>query len=341
VPPRSASPTAAVLAVALLVLPLRLAAAEDGGHRLTIVEENDSMPFHSDKHYTQGLRLSYLAPPVGAESFWAAPFDIFPWMQAAPERRSRRYAILVGQSLFTPKDTDLSPPDPDDRPYAGWLYGGVSLLQETDRFILDHVELQVGMAGPAALGKATQNEYHQLIGATEAKGWSKQIQNELGVVVEIERKWRLGLAGANDRSFVDIVPEAGAVAGNVFTYGKLGALLRIGTHLGADYGPVRITPALSGTDYVDPARLPEKFGFYLFVGAEGRAVGRNLFLDGNLLRDSRSVDKKTFVGDLQAGISIFFSDRVRIDAAAMRRSPEFEGQGSPDVLAMVGLSLFW
>jgi lipid A 3-O-deacylase len=248
----------AALALLLLAASLVPAAADertaDERQRFTVIEENDSLPFNGDKHYTQGLRLSYLAPPVGPESFWSGPFEaastVLPWMDGAAASRTRRYAIIAGQSLFTPKDKALRPPDPADRPYAGWLYGGVSLLQETDRRILDHVELQLGMIGPAAAGKATQNEWHQFIGVAEAEGWSSQIQNEFGGVLEVERKWRMNLLGGPTAG-LDVVPELGGVAGNVFTYGKAGALLRIGTNLGADYGPARITPALSGTDYVD------------------------------------------------------------------------------------------
>ena len=342
-PFRFARCLAAVSPFLLLATPCFSAqAAEDG--RLTIVEENDSLFFNGDKHYTQGLRLSYLAPPLASDGFWGAPFEalgaVLPWMSQEASTRTRRYAIIVGQSLFTPKDKNLSPPDPADRPYAGWIYGGVSLLQESDRRILDHVELQLGMVGPAAFGKATQNDWHQFIGVPEAEGWGSQIQNEFGVLLEVERKWRLGLLGTPDAG-VDIVPELGAVAGNVFTYGKTGALLRFGTDLDADYGPVRITPALSGTDYADTDALDEGFGVYGFVGVEGRAVGRNIFLDGNDFRESRSVDKKNFVGDLQAGVSLFWSKSLRFDVMAMRRSPEFEGQQSPDVLGMVGLSVFW
>jgi hypothetical protein len=334
---------AAVIALLAFASPCFPAEA-DGDGRFTIIEENDSLPFNSDKHYTQGLRLSYLAPPLAGEGFWSAPFDalgvVLPWMSQEASTRTRRYAIIVGQSLFTPKAKDLSPPDRADRPYAGWIYGGLSLLQESDRRILDHVELQLGMVGPAAAGRATQNDWHQFIGIAEAEGWGSQIQNEPGVLIEVERKWRLGLLGTPEAG-VDLVPELGAVAGNVFTYGKTGALLRFGTNLDADYGPARITPALSGTDYADEGALGEGLGVYGFIGVEGRAVARNIFLDGNAFRESRSVDKKSFVGDLQAGVSLFWSKSLRFDVMAMRRSPEFEGQQSPDVLGMVGFSVFW
>jgi len=37
---------------------------------------------------------------------------------------------------------------------------------------------------------------------------------------------------------------------------------------------------------------------YLFAFVDGRAVGRDIFLDGNTFTDSHSVTRKTFVGDL-------------------------------------------
>src|SRR5262245_58670254 len=51
------------------------ARAGDDSHRLTIVEENDSLFFDSDKHYTQGLRLGYLSPDVKSGSHWDEPFE--------------------------------------------------------------------------------------------------------------------------------------------------------------------------------------------------------------------------------------------------------------------------
>lgn len=49
----------------------------------------------------------------------------------------------------------------------------------------------------------------------------------------------------------------------------------------------------------------------MFVGAEGRAVGRNIFLDGNSFKDSPAVDKKPFVTDAIAGVAFTYS-KVRL-----------------------------
>ncbi|HKT16835.1 MAG TPA: lipid A deacylase LpxR family protein [Stellaceae bacterium] len=338
----------ALCAVALLGA-APLARADDStasqAWRSSILEENDSLYTHTDKHYTQGLRLSALSPPL--DSSWAN--DLFDWAQIFPTvfrpGGTRRIAVFLGQSIFTPTNLDITPPDPHDRPYGGWLYSGASLLQETGNQ-LENLELDLGVVGPGAFGKEIQNDWHQFIGIHEARGWSSQIQNEPGVVLSYERLWRLPvpfLSSVHDgvENGVDIVPELGGSGGNVFTYGQIGAMLRIGRHLEADYGPVRIRPALSGTDYFNPARLDDEFGFYVFAGAAGRVVAHNIFLDGNSFRHSSSVEHKTFVGDLQAGVSAFWSRRVRLDLSMARRTDEFVGQRRQDIIGTAALAVTW
>lgn len=318
--------------------------------RFTILEENDSLFFNSDKHYTQGLRLSDLiggSPRPG--SLWEDGFDLLsfgPFFQGGTGI-DRKTALLAGQSIFTPKNLSLKPPDPKDRPYAGWLYGGLSMLQDNplifdNAHMLENFEIDFGMVGPGALGELAQNTFHQFIGAQQAKGWSDQIQHEFGGMASYERLWRLPLLGADepgDGIGIDIVPEIGATAGNIFTYGDVGGMLRIGRGLGADYGPVRVRPALSGTDYFNQAGLDEhEHGWYFFIGTQGRAVGRNIFLDGNTFRTSRSVPKKVFVGDAEAGVALLWSRSLRVDISVTTRSEEFHGQHGPDDVCAASLT---
>ncbi len=332
----------------LLALALPLAAARaDEYWRTTLLEENDSLYFHSDKHYTQGLRFSFLSPSLDDKS-WAG--ELYDLAGAIPTvfgtaAHQRRVSLFFGQSIFTPKNLAIRPPDPTDRPYGGWLYVGASFLQETGRQ-LENLELDAGIVGPGALGRQTQNDFHQFIGVHQAQGWSGQIQNEPGLVLSYERLWRvpaISLTGADQRvvNGLDIVPQLGGSLGNVFTYGEAGALVRVGRHLEVDYGPARIRPALSGTDYFNRDALDDELGFYLFAGAQGRAVGRNMFLDGNSFRASPSVQRKTLVGDYQAGLSLFWSSRLRLDVSAMRRTPEFVGQRHLDETGTAAVSFSW
>lgn len=326
-----------VAAAVFLALGGQALADEHG--RFNLLEENNSLYFHTDKHYTQGLRFSYLAPSVLAGDAFDRPFD---YLSAntpifAADAADRRYALLLGQSIFTPENLTSRPPNPHDRPYAGWLYGGVSLLQRDGGVMLENLELDIGVVGPGAFGKQVQNDWHQFIGIKQARGWSGQIQNEPGGVLTYQRLWRLQIAGG-DNFGIDAVPEAGATLGNVFTFGEAGGMLRIGKGLGADYGPPRVRPALSGTDYFDSDRAGDGLGGYFYVGTQGRVVGRNIFIDGNTFRTSPSVPRKVLVADLETGVALFWSRRLRFDLSVTQRTEEFEGQRTPNVVGAASLS---
>ena len=89
---------------------------------------------------------------------------------------------------------------------------------------------------------------------------------------------------------------------------------------------------MSGTPYFNSDYLDGPFGFYFFVGTQGRAVARNLFLDGNTFQDSRSVDSEALVGDLSGGLALFWGDAVRLDTVVTYRTEEFEDQDEPTTL---------
>jgi hypothetical protein len=100
-------------------------------------------------------------------------------------------------------------------------------------------------------------------------------------------------------------------------------MVRVGRMLGADFGPPRIRPALAGTHFFQPT--DDGLGWYVFAGAEGRAVARDVTLDGNTWRDSRNVDRRPLVADLQAGLAVMWLG-VRITYTQTWRTEEFYGQ---------------
>src|SRR5207237_2819091 len=157
------------------------------------------------------------------------------------------------------------------------------------------------------------------------KGRMRRPQSNGGMWLKAGGLWRLRLTG-NPNNGIDIVRQLGATAGNVMTYGDVGGLLRIGKGLQADYGPVRVRPSLSGTDYFDAAALEGEVGFYFFAGAQGRAVGHNIFLDGNTFRNRPSLPKKFLLADLQAGLSLVWSTSFRFDVSLVRRTEQFRAQ---------------
>jgi hypothetical protein len=114
-------------------------------------------------------------------------------------------------------------------------------------------------------------------------------------------RWRMFARSADDSLSQDIAPHLGASLGNVQTFANVGTTVSLGFNLPNDFGtePIAGGPATnSPLDERDP-RLGSgrRTSLFVFGGVDGRAVGRDLFLDGNTWEGSPSVDKKTLVGD--------------------------------------------
>ena len=80
----------------------------------------------------------------------------------------------------------------------------------------------------------------------------------------------------------------------------------LGLNLPDDFGTAGISPSSTTSTPVEgnqQARRSRNFdlGLYVFARAEGRAVARNIFLDGNTFGHSQSVDHKWLVADLSVG----------------------------------------
>jgi lipid A 3-O-deacylase len=321
-----------------LVLPVVATAARaqeqppDERGTFTLLIENDALD-SSDRHYTNGLKLAWLSSEKIPDWLRAAG----DWLPFFSPNSRRRYGFSIGQSIYTPEDKETAALVTDDRPYAGWLYAGFAMTADSGNQ-LDTFELNLGVVGPSAKGEQVQNGFHRAFGSDEANGWDNQLHDEFGAVLYYEHKWR-GLLETSRGGFgVDVTPHVGGALGNVHTYAAGGATLRFGQDLPSDYGPPRVRPALAGTSFFNPSA---GFGWYLFAGAEGRAVARDIFLDGNTTGDdSHSVDKKPFVADLQAGIAITIQS-VRLAFTQVYRTKEFDGQDGENMFGALSLSVRW
>ncbi len=315
-----------------LIFPHWAGAAESGNSgTLSFILENDM--FHgSDGHYTGGVRGVWVpAPDVPAPEWAVRLARLMPWF---PEHGTLRHGYAFGQSMFVPSDISLVNPPLDERPYAGWLYGSVGLGRVSGQR-LDQFGVTFGMVGPASLAEQSQKFIHELVGSREPRGWDTQLRNEPGIILTYQRSWREYAALTVLGNRLDFTPHAGGALGNVFTYANAGVTLRYGKHLPDDYGPPRIQPGLPGSADFAPV---SHFGWYLFAGIEGRAVARNIFLDGNTFRDSRSVDRKPLVGDLQFGFVMDWSD-IRFSYTHVLRSREYETQQKNDGFGALSVSM--
>lgn len=193
---------------------------------LTLISENDNyVPARQDRHYTNGLYLSY-GLPRGQQPWWLN------WLgnmtPLADRIQDREYNIAIGQNLYTPEVFTSPKAIPGDRPFAGWLYGGLSVTAHSPG-IEEHLAVNIGVVGLAAQGRRTQKLLHEISGDPEPQGWHNQLENEPALLLRYQRSWFTALV-ENQPVNLDLVPRAGLTTGNVITEAGAGAQSRVIAH---------------------------------------------------------------------------------------------------------------
>ncbi|HEY0946467.1 MAG TPA: lipid A deacylase LpxR family protein [Opitutaceae bacterium] len=315
---------------------------------VSLYTENDKYFAGTDQHYTNGFKLSFLSTDLAGFTSDPVPKPVQTVARLlgslVPPGRAYKLGLSLGQNIYTPEDIETTTYLPHDRPYAAWLYVGAAFqVYEPPRADapaarafarLDTFEVTLGVVGPWALGRQVQNGFHDLIGVDHAEGWDNQLHNEPGLNLVYERKYRIATPGARTGWGADFIPHIGVSLGNVFTYANAGFEVRAGHRLPSDFGTNLIRP--SGDSNSGRSGL----SVFLFGAVDGRAVARDLTLDGNSFRDSPSVDKKYFVADLLAGVAVG-TPHWQLTYAQAVRTEEFDGQPDDSVFGSISVTFYY
>lgn len=297
-----------------------------GGSAVNLYLENDTSNLGgpgTDRAYTNGIRLSYVyaenkKPKWGR---WLTEHSAF--LSHLIEKSAFDFGIGVGQQIFTPEDLTQTQLIRNDRPYAGWLYAGAVMNVRTERF-LDSFELDLGVVGPESQAEDVQRDVHRIMGIKQPLGWKNQLKTEAGGLLSYQRRMKLYEVYFGKSKSFELIPYAGAAIGNILTGANLGAVLRLGYNLPADFGPTRPSGS-DGDPFLESPTTrtqPLSWSVYGFLGSRENLVLRNIFLDGNTFQDSQRVTKRTFVTEFEGG----FAGAVGPVAVTWRevvRSPEF------------------
>ncbi|HTD66407.1 MAG TPA: lipid A deacylase LpxR family protein [Candidatus Limnocylindria bacterium] len=286
--------------------------ADNGWDRAVLVvhEENDSRL--SDRHYTQGSRLSFLSRDYASENWMTAHTPSLGY-----EAARWKWGLEGGQEIYTPENISAHQLIRGDRPYAGWLYGAAIFQQRGTNGrgmeLMETFRLDAGVVGPESQADDAQITWHHFWGFDRPNGWRHQINTEVGVQLGYDRRHRFVLG---DKWSLQLLPEAGCNLGNVRTDFHAGSSLRAGYNIPNEFG---LNESHGGAD----------LGAYLFGGLYGQAVVVDIFLDGNNFRESHSVNKEPFVAEARFGIA-FTSRHFELNVRHVDRSYEFHGQNERD-----------
>jgi hypothetical protein len=319
------------------------AGKDEAGGTLGLYMEND-MFVDTDEHYTSGFKLGWSSSDLEqlSDSPYANPllplFDMLPYINEKEYQKNLIFSF--GQNIYTPVDTMATGLIRNDRPYAGWLYLGLGVVWK-DEVVRNSIVLDVGVVGPWSYAEETQRLVHELRDIDHPNGWDNQLGNEIGFTLAYERMWRWPRHEHRSGLNWELLPHAGAAVGTVRTFANAGAELRAGLNLPDDFGTPSIGPAATTSTPVDGFMGADRsrfdLGAYVFARVDGRAVARNIFLDGNTFSNSHSVDKHPFVADLSAGVAVNYKN-TKLAYALVYRTEEFEEQDEGQIFGTVSLN---
>jgi len=333
----------ALILSALTFSPIYGEGKEIDNGTLGLYMENDLFA-GTDRYYTSGVKLSWSSPDLARleDTPYSSPFlpliNLLPYIQ--DDHFQKNLIFALGQNIYTPDDTETASLIQNDRPYAGWLYVGFGVVWKTAQ-VRNSLMLNLGVVGPWSYAEESQRLVHELRDIGHPQGWDNQLNNEFGAALVYSRTLRWPEIPSRSGLNFEILPHYGAAIGNVHTYANVGAEIRFGLNLPDDFGTSAIGPSASTSTPVDGQEGAHRsrfdLGLHLFARCDGRAVGRNIFLDGNTFSDSHSVDRNLFVADLSVGVAMNIKN-TKLAYAFVYRTKEFKAQEHAQVFGTISLN---
>jgi hypothetical protein len=280
--------------------------------------ENDA-DFRTDEAYTYGADIAVLYLLDDA-SYLHIPFTDY-------KQKTNYISFSYAQQIYTPEDLERSDLIVDDRPYAGYMYLQAGLYQASNKQLKSLV-MQMGLVGPSTGMDKVQDAIHSIIGSPDPQGWDNQLSDEFTFQLNYSDRYYFDMEPLFGLE-ANLVPEYGVELGNVSTKAYGAALYRFGWNIAHDYG----TYAIDNTSYSKIAldlnrAYKEQWGFSFNFALKANAIAQNIFLDGNTIVESHSVDKNNFTASGAFGFSVTYG-HWGFDYLHTHSTKEFKEQDSP------------
>lgn len=329
---------------AYIMLPLLCGAAyayaQDSGtvkpfkkHQIILLTENDAYfnPY-IDRDYSAGTRIAYSSKEWDFKSDDAP--DYLRWLgkiSLYPHQNVTKFTFAVSQEIYTPETKSNIPP-PDEYPYGGFLYLSAGVVQRRTN-TEERIWIEAGITGPASFAQNMQDLVHNNVNTSNnsaLSGWDYQIKGEFVFNINYQFTGKVRLL---DTKWFDIelLPAMALALGNGRTHLDGSAKIKMGYNTDIDFGVSKINFAADS-----PSVYSDEFSFYVYAGAGGRIVARNMFIQGNSWESPR-LSVNPFVYYLEAGLAIAYKG-CRVVYGITYKSKEFTSQKSSDTYGSISVS---
>ncbi|MDQ7949415.1 MAG: lipid A deacylase LpxR family protein [Pedobacter sp.] len=266
--------------------------------------DNDAYLWYGqDRYYTNGLFI-----------YFRHAID----QQKLKNLEKLTYEISAGQKMFNPISGYSPNPSTQDRPFAGYLYGGgqVALFYKDESILKAGLEL--GTIGPDALGKEAQELLHRLVGFYEIDGWQYQIRNEFSVNLSAQYTHLLHRTAKND---IDFALESYANLGTTFSGLGTGVLFRAGK-INQLFHTASTNSVIS--NHAKTAKLVKE-EFFFYAKPQLNVVAYDATIQGSMFHNDSPVTfgKKSLVFAQQLGFN-YSTPRFTIDYSVIFKSKEIK-----------------
>jgi hypothetical protein len=258
----------------------------------------------TDRYYTQGIRFELIL-----NAFKHNPVSAL--LPRLNKNTKNYYGIAFERDGFTPRSIRHDSVYYGERPYAGTTFlssfrYSVDTLKKQRLFS----QLDLGIIGPASLGKEEQQYIHRKLKNIQPLGWQHQVAND--IVVNYTLQYEKGIFM---RKGIELIGMAEVRAGTLYDDASIGGTLRVG----------RMQPYFNNLGLSKVGN--KRFQWYLFARGRVKAVGYNATMQGGVFNKSseytlRDSEITRIVGLGYVGVVIAYK-RVSLEYTKAYISREF------------------
>ena len=286
---------------------------KDKHHILSVVSENDFYFedfIRSDKYYTAGHYLSYTSKEL--DDSFLNKIKLFSYFS---RHSFARLNVSLSQEIYTPANKSATKPSSDDMLYGAAVIVSFSSINRTKNF-MEQLGIDMGLAGPLALGEQIQNSVHKLTDKNPSRGWDTQIKNEFLLNLHYGMIYSVKLID----NVADILPQGQIFLGNAYTAISAGARLRIGYGIKNDFGIQKYKSKMS------QVMVDNGLKIYALAGVNGSLVGRDIFIEGNTFKGVKShLNLERTLYEYVLGVAIGYKN-ISLSYLFTRGSKKFKEQ---------------
>lgn len=283
-------------------------------YEIIVRSDNDAYLFSNiDQYYTNGAHV-YFRKLIPSKQ------DIHDG-KTLKKPSKQILAWFLGQNIYTPSKINKTRIRDLDRPYAGWLFAGMSweiYPRDNKRWLL---RAEIGSTGSWSIAENIQRSLHRAVGFPVPRGWDTQIANEIGFNLQVSylHNWQLA-------SWSDLNSETSLHLGTIFQDAEQSFAFRFGK-----INPVSSSAYTNSRLYradlnPDAINLSKRHEIFAMVALSVRRVQHNTLIEGSVwdIESPFVEEARPWILGQQLGI-VYSREKSSYKFIAQRYNPEIRG----------------